>query len=333
MIHIIGYLPIIINISQKFNFYLKKVRSIIRPMENDNSANSNYVSKIDFRSRLGKGKKPLKKLGNFLSSYKFRIGGVIFSIALIGFMAVAIYHGYFMDSATTPSTKSHTATLNKTDKIADSNIQQPTIANPSPSDNPSPSGSVLGTTDSSSSDETTYAAISPTVEISPLPTDIPEPTATPDTSSNTSSNSNCTTGSGVPNAWYSDVYPASPISASNGSATLTVNIRDCSINNVSSSSTIKISLNSGDSNTQVNGQSLPTTITTQNGQASFTVTSQVAGTVSLTIQDTTDSFGVTDTNNSNPSIVFDGSSEAPTPTDAVSPTQTISPTSAISPTP
>jgi hypothetical protein len=313
-------------------------------MENDKDVNSNSISKIDNlrnkivklinRSGLGNRKtNPLKRGLNFLSKYKFPIGGAVFSVLLIVFVGVAIYRGYFLTSANTQTTKSHSTTMSKTNNDIASDGQKPSLAAPSPSNNPSPSDSnVLGTSDDSNSDETNDAAISPTVEISPIPTEVPEPTETPTDTTNdisSSTNSNCTTGSGVPNSWYSDVYPVSPVSASNGSATLTVNIRDCSINNVSSSSTLKISLNSGDPDAQVNGQSLPATISTQNGQASFTVSSQINGTVILAIQDTTDSFTITDTSNSNPSIVFDGSSSAPTPTDEISP----APTSDISQTP
>jgi hypothetical protein len=53
--------------------------------------------------------------------------------------------------------------------------------------------------------------------------------------------------------------------------------------------------------------------------------------VGLTIQDTTDSFGITDTNNNNPSVVFNGSTTTPTPTST--PTQGISPTPGSSPAP
>jgi hypothetical protein len=269
----------------------------------------------------------------FLFRHKFLFGGIAFSAALILFMGVSIYRGYFMTAGVTQKTSSAETSTSKTHA---STIAKSTLVSPSPSANPSPSQStVLGTsTDDSSSDDSENTVVSPAPVISPVPTDIPIPTLVPVSTSSdnsSSSNSNCSTGSGVPNSWYSDVYPVSPISASNGSATLTVNIRDCSINNVSSSSTLKISLSSGDTNTEVNGQTLPTTVTTHNGQASFTVSSQVAGTVGLTIQDTTDSFSITDTNNSSPSIVFGGSS-APTPTASPTTTQSISPTSGVTPT-
>jgi len=275
----------------------------------------------------------IKQFFIFPFKHPWLSGSVVFSAILVIFMGISVYRGYFMNSSAPQKTSSAETSISKNHA---STIAKSTAVSPSPSENPSPSQStVLGTsTDGSSSDDSENIAVSPAPVISPVPTDMPVPTLVPvstSSDSSSSSNSNCSTGSGVPNSWYSDVYPASPISASNGSATLTVNIRDCSINNVSSSSTLKISLSSGDSNTEVNGQTLPTTITTQNGQASFTVSSQVAGTVGLTIQDTTDSFGITDTNNNNPSIVFSGSS-APTPTASPTTTQSISPTSGATPT-
>jgi len=154
---------------------------------------------------------------------------------------------------------------------------------------------------------------------------------------NSSGNSNCTTATGVPNSWYSDVYPNPPISTTNGSITLVVDIRDCNKNLAPVADTINITLNSGDSNTQVNGNTLPQNVTTQNGEATFTVTSQAIGTVTLTIQDTTSSFTITDPNNHNPSIIFGSSSAPSTPTDTPSPTPTSAdtpaPTSATSNTP
>ncbi len=150
---------------------------------------------------------------------------------------------------------------------------------------------------------------------------------------NSSGNANCTTSGGTPNSWYSDVYPASPVSAASSSTvTFAVAIRDCNKNPVSSDS-IRVSLNSGDSGTQINGGASPAVFLVQNGQGSFTVTSAAAGTVALTVQDTTSSFTVTDPNNHNPSVVFSSSSApAPTPTpDTSAPTPT--PGSASTPTP
>lgn len=287
--------------------------------------------------------------GLFLFKHKFLAGGITFMLALLLFFGMGIYRAYFMTSDNIIETKSSVAMQTKTSPIPSANVAK---LSPSPSNNPSPSEStVLGASDDSNSgstETTVNTQISPSQSISPIPTDTPVPTDTPsdssDTSNNSSSNSNCNTSTGVPNSWYSDVYPVSPISTSNGSVTLTVNIRDCNINDVSSSSSLKISLSSGDTNTEVNGQTLPATVSTQNGQASFSVSSQVTGTVNLTIQDTTDSFAITDTNNNSPSINFSGTStptpttsstESPTPTltQSVSPTTDVTPTANPTPTP
>ncbi len=145
-----------------------------------------------------------------------------------------------------------------------------------------------------------------------------------------SGNPNCTTGAGVPNSWYSDVYPVSPVSAVVGSTvTFTVEIRDCNKNETSITDTLSISLSSGDPSTQVSGNNFPFSVTTQNGHASFTITSSNAGNNTFIVQDTTNSFPVTDTNNHNPSVTFNGSSTS-TPTDTPTPTSasTDTPTSA-----
>ncbi|MCX6791712.1 MAG: hypothetical protein NT149_01595 [Candidatus Gottesmanbacteria bacterium] len=152
--------------------------------------------------------------------------------------------------------------------------------------------------------------------------------------SGSSGNVNCTTSAGAPNSWYSDVYPNPPITTSTGSVTLLVVLRDCFKNTTSVGDSLSISLASGDSGTQVNGNSLPYTLSAQNGQASFTVTSQVTGTVTLVITDTTSSFTVTDPNNHNPSITFSGSSAStPTPTPIPGDTPTPTPASTDTPTP
>jgi hypothetical protein len=191
------------------------------------------------------------------------------------------------------------------DTNSNGNFYSTSPDNPTPSMN-TPTPSFDNSINNSGSDDTTVPTPFPT--FAPLPTITPEPdyTTSTNTSSttNSSGNSNCTTGSGIPNSWYSDVYPNPPVSTSNGSVTMTVTIRDCNLNTAPVSDTLSISLSSGDSNTQVNGNNLPYSVTTQNGQASFTVTSQVAGTVTLVVQDTTKSFTVTDTNNHNPSITF-----------------------------
>lgn len=158
---------------------------------------------------------------------------------------------------------------------------------------------------------------------------------------NSSGNANCTTAAGVPNSWFSDVYPVSDptITAVVGSTvTFTVEIRDCFKSETSITDTLSISLSSGDPSTKVNGNNFPFSIATQNGHASFTITSSNAGNNTFIVQDTTSSFTVTDTNNHNPSAIFNGSStvtptDVPTsaPTDTPAPTPTDTPT--LTPTP
>ena len=153
---------------------------------------------------------------------------------------------------------------------------------------------------------------------------------------NSSGNSNCTTGTGVPNLWYSDVYPNPPISTNNGSITIIVDLRDCNQKLTLASDTLNISVSSGNSDTQMNGGSLPQNVTTQNGEAKFTISSQMNGTVTLTIQDTTSGFTVTDPNNHNPTITFTSSSVStltPTPTPATIDTPTPAPAETVTPTP
>lgn len=145
--------------------------------------------------------------------------------------------------------------------------------------------------------------------------------------SNASGNSNCTTAAGIPNAWYSNIYPNPPLSTNTGSIQMQVVIRDCDKNTLSSDS-IKISVNSGDTNTKINGGASPYTFTVQNGQGNFTLSSQITGTVVLLVQDVTNSFTVTDPNNHNPSITFTASTTTPAPTATPTPTSGPTPTTA-----
>ena len=153
-------------------------------------------------------------------------------------------------------------------------------------------------------------------------------------SSGSSGNPNCTTSAGAPNAWYSDVYPNPPITTNTGSVGLQVVIRDCFKNTATVDDALSISLSSGDSGTKVNGNSLPYTLSAQNGVANFTVSSQVNGTVTLVVTDTAGGFTITDPNNHNPSITFSSAttSSTPTPTPTPSPTDTPTPTPQSTPT-
>lgn len=156
-------------------------------------------------------------------------------------------------------------------------------------------------------------------------------------STGSTGNANCTTSAGAPNTWYSDVYPNPPLTTSTGSISLQVVIRDCFKNTTSVNDSLSISLSSGDANTKVNGNSLPYSVSAQNGVANFTVSSQVNGTVTLVVTDTAGGFTITDPNNHNPSITFSGGSSSsptstPTPTPTTAAADTPTPTPVPSPT-
>ena len=237
----------------------------------------------------------------FLQKHKISVSASIFVIAVLFVLLVS--RDYVMSK------------LGETPKIsgedyyaAPSDSPLPAVEFPSPS---TPSG-VLGTSTYSPPSNNAPETIStPFPTFAPLPTVMPVPTPTiviPTTtnssSSNNSGNSNCTTGSGVPNAWYSDVYPNPPVTTNTGSITLLVYIRDCNKNTAPVNDSLTITLSSSDSTAKINGSSSPVTIQAQNGQASFSVSSQNNITDYFTVQDTTNNFTVTDINNHNPSVTF-----------------------------
>ncbi len=251
---------------------------------------------------------PVKKVMAFLIKHKISVTSLVFVIA---FITVALwYRGYLLS-------KMKAAPDNTSDEgfySAKSDNPLPTIATPIPSDTPGTS-SVLGT---STKNSTLYNNVpltlpTPFPTFAPLPTIAPLPittTTTTNTSStnNSSGNSNCTTGSGVPNAWYSDVYPNPPVTTNNGSITLIVYIRDCNKNTAPVNDNLTITLSSSDPTAKINGSSSPVTIQAQNGQASFSVSSQNNITDTFTVTDTTNNFTITDINNHNPSVIFTNTS-------------------------
>lgn len=236
----------------------------------------------------------------------FFLAAVIFIIA---FVVVAMrYRSYLLSKM---ASVSHGSSGNSVYYSAPIHDIVPTVVVPTFSDTKK---DVLGTTDNSAP---TWAAQVPTEAPAdtptPWPTLAPIPTVsipTPAPAPSTASNSNCTTGSGTPNSWYSDVYPNPPININTGSVELEVVIRDCDVKTAPVSDKLTISLVFGDPNTQINGQKLPYTVTAQNGQANFYVSSQVNGTVTLVVKDITSSFNITNISNNNPSITFSGSSSS-----------------------
>jgi hypothetical protein len=274
---------------------------------------------------------PVRKIVAFLFKHKISI---IILISVIAFITVAMwYRGYLLSKMASTSGESNDETFYSTK----TNNPGSTLVLPSPSDTNS---SVLGASNNSGyNDNTLYAPPTPFPTFTPLPTIAPAPittTTTTNTSStsNSSGNPNCTTGSGVPNSWYSDVYPNPPVTTSTGSIDLIVDIRDCNKNDAPVSDKLNISLSSGDPDTRINGNKLPYFVTTQNGYVKFTVTSQAVGTVTLAIQDTTSSFAVTNINNDPPSIAFNAPpASTPSPAPTSTPTDTPTPTPSLSDTP
>jgi hypothetical protein len=240
---------------------------------------------------------PVRKVLSFLAKYKILILILIF---LLAFIIGAIWlRGYLATKVKSPSLNSGSDTYYSNPNYNSSPL--PVIPSPSVN-NTSNDSDNSGLNDIQNNGP--IPTLTPFPTLAPLPVVTPGPAVNPTTTN--SGNPNCGTGSGIANSWYSDVYPNPQISTNTGSVALIVTLRDCNENTAPVSDTLSISVSSGDSNTQVNGHSLPYSVTAQNGQANFTVTSQITGTVTLVVQDTTSSFTVTDINDHNPSIIFSG---------------------------
>jgi hypothetical protein len=239
---------------------------------------------------------PGKKALVFLLRHKISVGIITFIIVFV--VGALWYRGYLLSKMSSGSQSPageffYSAPLNNL---------FPATATPTPD-----------TTNSSDNSNNSVNEYAPVVIPTPFPTLPPIPTIAPiviptTTSSSSTGNPNCTTGSGTANSWYSDVYPNPPVTTNTGSVTMQVTIRDCNVNTAPVNDNLTISLVSGDSNTQVNGNNLPYSITASNGTANFTVTSQITGTVTLSVHDDTNNFTVTNINNQNPSISFTASS-------------------------
>jgi hypothetical protein len=282
----------------------------------------------------------IKRIISIIYGNKFLLISSISVIAVFALIVTTIYRAYILYYERPVQKETKHLALNFTPSVAPS----PTLESPSPSIDPSSADtSVLGTSSDSNSNVAGYSGTldTPTPYPTPLTTSIPDSTititdsTTSDTSSvsnNTNSDPNCNSASGVANSWYSDIYPASPASTITGSVTLSVTLRDCNKNTASVSDKLSISLSSGDSNAQINGNNLPYSITTQNGTASFNLSSQIAGTVTLAIQDISGNFSITDPNNKPESVIFTSSStQIPTPSQTVSQAPTQSPNTTPAP--
>jgi hypothetical protein len=252
---------------------------------------------------------PVRKIASFFIRHKISI---TILVSVIIFVITAMwYRGYLLSKMSKTSGNN----IDQTFYSTKNDTPGPTIVMPSPLDT---SNDVLGASNNSNAyGNTSLTMPTPFPTFAPLPTAVPIPIINTTTTTNTSSasnnsnnteNPNCTTSSGVPNLWYSDVYPNPPISTNTGSETLIVYIRDCNIKTAPVSDNLTITLTSNDPTAKINGASSPVNIQTQNGQVSFTVTSQNIITDTFTIQDTTSNFAVTDINNHNPSVAFTGNS-------------------------
>ena len=249
---------------------------------------------------------PVRKIVTFL--FKHKVSLTILISVIVFITAAMWYRGYLLSKMNPTSANNNNQTFYSTKN----DTPGPTIVMPSPFNT---NNDVLGASNNSNS----YGNTSLTLP-TPFPTFAPLPTAAPiapivnttttsaSSTNNSSGNPNCTTGSGVPNLWYSDVYPNPPISTNTGSETLIVYIRDCNIKTAPVSDNLTITLTSNDPTAKINGSSSPVNIQTQNGQVSFTVTSQNTITDTFTIQDTTSNFAITDINNHNPSVAFSNNS-------------------------
>ncbi len=243
-----------------------------------------------------------KSIPRFILKHKISLSSLILLILFVTF--AMWYRGYLLSKMKpAPQVNGNEDFYSSTGKNA-----VPTIIIPTPT-------IINNNNNSDIYNSAIYQTPTPFPTFPPLPTLAPLPTATPipttttsSSSSNNSSNPNCTTGGGTPNSWYSDVYPNPPITTGTGSVTIIVDIRDCNENLAPVSDNLKISLSSGDPNTLINGNKLPVNVNTQNGEVKFNVSSQINGSVTLIVQDTTSNFTVTDINNHNPVITFSGNS-------------------------
>ena len=160
---------------------------------------------------------PVRKIAAFLIKHKISI---IILISLIVFVTIAMwYRGYLLSKMKVVSNNTNDSVLPSTK--ADNTFPTVTIPTPSISNDTS----VLGASNNSTSYNNIPLTIpTPFPTFAPLPTMAPLPVITipTNTSSNSSGNSHCTTGSGVPNTWYSDVYPNPPVTTNTGSITLIV---------------------------------------------------------------------------------------------------------------
>lgn len=292
---------------------------------------------INFQNSIGRIKTIFGKAISLLINHKFLI---IFLTSFLIVGGVVIWtRSYLISKIKIAQSDTSGTSLPSYSLVPDS----PDISsnNPSPTDTPSPADNgVLGISADSLSTPTPFPDPTYTPIPKPSPTPIVVVTPSPTTSvtslaSSGSPHSCANTGEspGIPTFWYSETSSLQTVS---DTATININLYDCNNSITSVSDTLTITQSSGPGTT-VNSSSLPITIKTTNGQASFTVSSQIAGTAVYIVTDTTRSFAVTDPNNNPPRVTFTisapTSTPTPTPTSTLTPTPTPSPSDTPTPSP
>ena len=136
---------------------------------------------------------------------------------------------------------------------------------------------------------------------------------------------------GTPTAFNSEAISSG--TSSDGSGNIAVELLDCNNNYAAVSDTLTLSLSSTDSTLTVNGSAPSASMQAANGKAVFSLHSQINGTDTFVIQDTTQNFTVTDPHNHNPTLTFNNAAATPSPTPTPSTSPAPSAASSSSPTP
>ncbi|MCL5784340.1 MAG: hypothetical protein M1142_03230 [Patescibacteria group bacterium] len=142
-------------------------------------------------------------------------------------------------------------------------------------------------------------------------------------------NSSCTADGDA--EWSNAYFPSGPVNVGSN-ATITIDLRDCHNQTTLGSDTLTVTPNSVDPTFQFVGYGNGA-FTLPQGQTSFQVTSQNAGSNTFTIKDTTNGFNVTGPHYSSPSVTFASSPLSPSPTPSATPTPSSSPAQTPTPTP
>ncbi len=255
-------------------------------------------------------KQSLRQLGSVIVTHKKRIViTIVITVVLFGFGTYALqlrskWIAQMLAAKTAPSitgfdTLKPTAT---------------TSAAPWPTETPDVLGDTTTTVDTY--DVPNYSQpVQP--DPTPFPTFAPLPTSAPVVV--TTQPLNC---AGTANEDKSQVYVSAKSVAVGATSTISIELRDCN-NALASNDSLRVAIQSGDAATKLNGQSAPITLQAQNGKASFTVTSQVAGSNTFLITNTNQNFPVTMPGYHNPIVTFASiTTPAPTATPAPTPTPT-----------